>query len=86
MVWGHRPNDWRGVKIHMGYNQEAYPTECAALVSALNLAADRQQRKKLERLTICTDAQAVITRMQSCEFPAVRPTSSQGPGKDQVSG
>jgi len=36
-------------------------------VRALDLAADRQQRKKLERLTIFTDAQAAITRMQTCE-------------------
>jgi len=38
---GHSPNDWRGVKTHMVYKQEAYDTDCAALVRALNLAADR---------------------------------------------
>jgi len=51
----------------MGYNQEAYDAECAAIVRTLNIAAERQQRKKLERLTIFTDAQAPITRMQTCE-------------------
>ena len=36
----------------ISYNQEAHDAECAVLVRALNLAAERQQRKKLERLTI----------------------------------
>jgi len=65
VMWGHGPNDWRGVKTHMGYNQEAYDAEYAALVWALNIAAERQQRKQLERLTIFTDAQAATTRMQT---------------------
>jgi len=44
VVWGHSPNGWRGVKTHMGYNQEACDAECAALVRALDLVADRQRR------------------------------------------
>jgi len=35
VVWGNGPNDW-----HIGYYQEAYDAECAALMRALNLAAD----------------------------------------------
>jgi hypothetical protein len=30
---------WVGVKTHMGYNQEAYDAECAALSRALGVAA-----------------------------------------------
>ena len=55
-----------GIKIHMGYNQEAYDVECAALVRALAEATRRP--KTPERVTIFTDAQAAIRRM-SLEEP-----------------
>jgi len=61
-------HDWRGVKTHMGINQEAYGAECAAIVRALDLAAERQRRwRRLDRVTIFTDAQAAIARMKSCK-------------------
>ena len=68
VVRGKGPHDWRGVKTHMGFNQEAYGAECAAIVRALDLAVERQKRwRRLEKVTIFTDAQAAITRMQTCE-------------------
>jgi len=63
VVWGKGPHDWRGVKIHMGFNQEAYDAECVAIVRALEQAAERQNRwRPLEKVTIFTDAQEAITR------------------------
>jgi hypothetical protein len=56
---------WVGIKTHMGYNQEAYAAECAALARALETAARRQTAP--ERVTIFTDAQAAIRRMASEE-------------------
>jgi len=47
VVWSRGPNDWRVGKPNMGYNQESFDAECAAIVRPLNLSADRQQRKKL---------------------------------------
>ena len=68
MVWGKGPHDWRGVKTHMGINQEAYDAEYAAIVRALDLAVERQRRwTRLGRITIFADAQAAITRIKSCE-------------------
>ena len=32
---------WAGRKSHMGYYQEAYDAECAAIGRALDVAADR---------------------------------------------
>jgi len=32
---------WKGIKTHMGYNQEAFDAECAALARALETAARR---------------------------------------------
>jgi len=49
----------------MGYNQEAYDAECAALARALESAARRHRTP--ERVTIFTDAQAAIRRMSSDE-------------------
>jgi ribonuclease HI len=49
----------------MGYNQEAYDAECAALARALEEATKRQTIP--ERVTIFTDAQAAIRRMASEE-------------------
>jgi hypothetical protein len=56
---------WKGIKTHMGYNQEAYDAECAALAQALESAARRNTTP--ERVTIFTDAQAAIRRMASEE-------------------
>jgi len=65
---GERPERLARHKTHMGFNQEAYDAECAAIVRALDLAAERQQRwRRLEKVTVFTDAQAAITRMQTCE-------------------
>jgi len=46
----------------MGYNQEAYDTECAALARALRTAAEQH---KLGTGAIFTDAQATIWGMTS---------------------
>jgi ribonuclease HI len=54
---------WVGIKTHMGYNQEAYDVEYAALARALETAARRQTAP--ERVTIFTDAQAAIRCMAS---------------------
>jgi len=56
---------WKGIKTHMGYNQEAYDAECAALARALESASRRKTIP--ERVTIFTDAQAAIRRMASEE-------------------
>src|SRR3981081_3917707 len=49
----------------MGYNQEEYDEECAALAKALKQPSLRQQPP--EAVTIFTDAQAAIRRMVSEE-------------------
>jgi len=54
---------WKGIKTHMGYNQEAYDAECAALARALESASRRNTIP--DRITIFTDAQAAIRRMAS---------------------
>jgi hypothetical protein len=54
-----------GLKTHIGYNQEPYDAECAALARALETAARRQTTPG--RVTIFTDAQAAIKRMASEE-------------------
>jgi len=54
VVWknGHT---WKGVKTHMGSNQDACDVECAALVRALESASRRNMTP--ERVTIFTDTQ-----------------------------
>jgi len=49
------------IKTHMGFNQEAFDAECAALARALKVAARRQQVP--EKATISTNAQAAISRI-----------------------
>jgi len=56
---------WKGIKTHMGYNQEAYDAECASLARALESASRRNTTPG--RVTIFTDAQAAIRRMASDE-------------------
>ena len=56
---------WKGIKTHMGYNQEAYNAECAALARALEAAS--WWNTTPERVTIFSDAQAAIRRMASDE-------------------
>jgi len=61
VVW-RKGRSWAGRKVHMGYFQEAYDAECAAIARALAVAAGRAKRHKLGRVRIFTDAQAAITR------------------------
>jgi len=49
----------------MGYNQEAFDAECAALTRALGLA--RRRDPTPARVTVFTDAQAAIKKMISDE-------------------
>jgi len=72
---------WAGRKTHMGYYQEAYDAECAAIARALEVAAERAKRRRLGRVRIFTDAQAAITRMTHDEpglRPDLRPTGEEG--------
>jgi hypothetical protein len=73
VVW-QNGQSWVGIKNHMGYNQEAYDAECAALARALEEAAKRQTVP--ERVTIFTDAQAAIRRMVSEDPVRARSTQS----------
>jgi hypothetical protein len=52
---------WKGIKTHMGYNQEAFDAECAALARALDSA--RRRNPVPECVTIFSDTQAAIRRM-----------------------
>jgi len=56
---------WAGDKTHMGYNQETYDAECAALARAQESASRRKMTP--ERVTILMVAQAAIRRMASDE-------------------
>jgi len=64
VVWKNGQS-WKGIKTHMGYNQEAYNSEFADLARALEAAWRRPITP--ERVTIFTDAQAAIRRMASDE-------------------
>ena len=61
-VW-RKGRRWAGRKVHMGFFQEAYDAECAAIARALAVAAERAKGHKLGTVRIFTDAQAAITRM-----------------------
>jgi len=58
----------------MGFSQEAYDAECAAIARALAVAAERS---KLGRVRIFTDAHAAITRMTHGE-PGPCPSGEEG--------
>ena len=58
---------WAGRKVHMGYFQEAYDAECAAIARALAVASERAKRRKLGSFRNFTDAQAAIARMMHDE-------------------
>jgi len=64
VLWRNR-SKWVGARTHMGYNQETFDAECAALARALKLAARR--RTTPEAVTIFTDAQAAIGRLVADE-------------------
>jgi len=58
-------NSWKGHKTHMGWGQEAFDAECAALARALQVAATRKHT--IGSVTVFTDAQAAIWRLSSDE-------------------
>ena len=49
---------WEGIKTHMGFNQEAFDAECAALACVLEMAARRDLVP--DHITIFTDVQVAI--------------------------
>jgi len=59
VVW-RKGRRWAWRKVYMGYYQEAYGAECAAIARVLAVAAERAKRRKLGRVHIFTDAQAAI--------------------------
>ena len=73
-----------GREDHMGFFQEAYDAECAAIAHALAVAAERSKRRKLGRVRIFTIAQAAVTRMthdepgtgQTYTLQAKKPTAA----------
>jgi len=69
VVW-RKGESWAGIKTHMGYNQEVYDAECAAL--ARELESDSRRNTVPEWVTIFTDAQV-----------AIRPMASDEPGPGQ---
>jgi hypothetical protein len=64
-----------GRKTHMGYNQEAYNAERAALSQALETVARRQTTP--ERVTIFTDAQAPLSAWPRRNRALARSTRSR---------
>jgi ribonuclease HI len=64
VVW-RKAQHWVGIKSHMGYNQEAFDAESAALARALEVAARRQTPPA--KVTIFTDSQAAMARIASEE-------------------
>jgi ribonuclease HI len=67
VVWMTGGGVWKGQKVHLGYNQEAYDAECAAIVRALRIGRDRRKQHRVPKITIFTDAQAAIKRMKTLE-------------------
>jgi len=57
---------WEGIKTHMGFNQETYDAECAALARALKMAVEITPTPS--HVTIFTDAQAAIRRISMEEL------------------
>jgi hypothetical protein len=57
MAWQNGQH-WLGIKVQMGYNRDAFDAECAALVTALEVAARRQTTQA--RVTFFTAVQAAI--------------------------
>jgi len=72
MAWK-EGQSWKGIKTHMGYNQEAFDAGCASLARPLESASTRNVISN--RIAIFTDLQAAIRRMASDE---------QGPGQKYV--
>jgi len=66
---------WKGHKTHMGWGQEAFDAECAAIARALQVSATRNHAIGI--VTIFTDAQAGIWRMTS---------DDPGPGQKRALG
>jgi ribonuclease HI len=67
VVWRKKGEVWKGHQVHLGHNQEAYDAECAAIVRALRVGRDRRNQQQIPKITIFTDAQAAIKRMQTLE-------------------
>ena len=64
-------------KARMGFFQEAYDADCAAIACALAVAAERSKRHKLGRVRIFTDNHADDAR-RAWPGPDLRPSGEEG--------
>ena len=87
---GKGPHDRRGVKTHMGFNQEVYGAGCAATVRALDLAAERQaveatrEGHDLHRCTCSHHTHADMRGGPGAPHKRARPWLNHGPGRDPM--
>jgi len=51
VVWKNGQSAWVVIKAHMGYNQEAYDAECAAVARALETASRGETTDKVTIFT-----------------------------------
>jgi len=66
VVWG-REERWNKMRVHLGRQKEAFDAEMYAMSEAVKIADEIGDKKEVRRVTIFTNSQATLQRIQSDE-------------------
>ena len=66
VVWKEKGR-WKKKRTHLGRQKEAFDAEMYAMSEAMKIADEMAEEKKVTRVTVFTDSQATLRRIQSDE-------------------
>jgi ribonuclease HI len=65
VVW--KEGRWNKRRVHLGRQKEAFDAEMYAMSEAVKIADEICRKKEVRRVTVFTDSQATLRRIQSDE-------------------
>jgi len=66
VVW-EEDGRWKKRRVHLGRQKEAFDAEMYAMSEAMKIADEMAEEKEVTRVTVFTDSQATLRRIQSDE-------------------
>jgi len=66
VVW-EEDRRWKERRVHLSRQKEAFDAEMYAMSEAMNIADEIGSEREVERVTVFTDSQATLRRIQSDE-------------------
>jgi hypothetical protein len=66
VVW-EKEGRWEKRRVHLGRQKQAFDAEMYAVLEGMKIANEISEKEEVRRVTVCTDSQATLRRIQSDE-------------------